>query len=92
MGFFGRKNINNPTPHSISKLFDALASVCGILSGFIISAKFVPSNVSDIISPVLTGLCIPLFMYFKSWFGKEVDSTTVKSEEVMEIKDPPKTD
>lgn len=86
---FGRKHMNNPTPHSIANLFDMLAGFFGILNTFLVSASFIPSNVSDPISCVLTGLAIPALLYFKRWFGKQVNETNVDAGDVMEIKDPP---
>lgn len=86
---FGPKQVNNPTPNSKAKLFDLLAAVCGITAGFLVSAKFVPTYISDIISPILTAFCIPLFLYLKSWYGMQIEGNKkIDESEVAVIKDP----
>lgn len=84
---FGAKMVNNPTPRSISKLFDGMAAMCGIVASFLQMAEFVPSAISDPVSITLTGLVIPMLLYFKKWFGEEVTTDYVKTEDVSEIKD-----
>lgn len=87
---FGRKQVNYPTPHSIARLFDMLAGFLSIINAWMVTAAYISQSFSDIAGSIISGLVIPALLYFKSWFGKEVEGTTVKSDDVMEVRDPPK--
>lgn len=87
---FGRRHMNNPTPHSIANLFDMLAGFLSIVNAWMITAPYISHSISDIAGSIISGLTIPSLLYFKRWFGKAIDSTTVSVDNVLEVKDPPK--
>jgi hypothetical protein len=85
---FGAKQLGKPTPQRVSVLADFLAGFCGILSGFITTAEFVPHKVSDIASPILTALFIPMALYVKRFFGTQLPANSeVKVSDVSEVKE-----
>jgi ABC-type uncharacterized transport system permease subunit len=85
---FGRKQIGNPIPASVSSIADFLAGFLGIISGFITTAAFIPANVSNIVTPIITALFIPLALYAKKFFGAQVESgERVDAGDVTEMKD-----
>lgn len=81
---FGLGQTGNPTPQRIAILFDVLASICGIVAGFVTTSAFISHNVSDIISSVLTALIIPILMVLKRFFGADIDNT--KSVPIADVK------
>jgi len=87
---FGSKQLNNPTPHNVSMLFDFLAIICGIVGGFLTTASFIPHSVSDPLSTTITALLIPILLAAKRFFGVEVDTRKVLTENVTEIETNPK--
>lgn len=86
---FGPKNRNKPTPQWASDLMDLVIKVLGIISGFLVAASFIPQQLSDILSPVITILLIPIAFEFKKWFSSRATGKKVDISEVDVIKDKP---
>lgn len=85
---FGRKQLGQPVPQSVGAIADFVAGFLGIVSGFMTTAAFVPHKVSDIVSPIITALFIPLALYVKRFFGVPMSSNEqVDAADVTEIKD-----
>lgn len=85
---FGVKQVGRPVPTGIATLLDFFAGLCGIVAGFLTTAKFIPHNWSDPISTVLTALFIPVLLYMKKYFGTQIDTLMVDAKDVTEMKDP----
>lgn len=85
---FGFKHIDKPSPHSKALLWDCIAAIAGIVAGFMVTAAFVPKEVSDVVSPILTSLFIPICMVIKRMYSVDVPQKQVPIEQVTEIKDP----
>lgn len=83
---FGRRQLGNPTPQGTSVMMDFYAGLCGIVAAFITTAKFIPHDWSDPISTILTGLCIPVLLYMKRFFGVQIQQTSIDIDKVAEIK------
>jgi hypothetical protein len=83
---FGPSQTGKPVPQWVGQVCDFLAGLCGILSGFLTVAEFIPQQFSNIASPVLTALLIPLLLYVKRWFGVEVNTRYMETDQVSEIK------
>lgn len=71
---FGRKQLGRPIPESVSAIADFIAGFLGIISGFLTTAEFIPHKVSDIASPIITALFIPMALYIKRFFGVQINS------------------
>lgn len=85
---FGRKQVGKPIPQSISLIADFFIGFFGIVSGFLTVAKFIPQSWSDIITPILTALFIPLCIYIKKFFAVQIEpGTKIPVENVSEIKE-----
>lgn len=84
IGYDQRKK---PTPGKVNDLFDFLAAVFGIIASFTTTAAFISHSVSDIISPVLTGLCIPILLAAKRFVGSDVKATDVPVGDVQVIEE-----
>lgn len=82
---FGLGQTGNPTPQKIAILFDVLASICGIVAGFVTTSAFISHNISDIISSILTALVIPILMVLKRFFGVDVSGQSVPVADVKVI-------
>ncbi len=82
---FGTQQLKNPTPHNVSMLFDFLAGVCGIVAAFVTTASFIPHNVSDPISSIMTALFIPLLLLAKRFFGVSPHKDEIPAENVNEM-------
>lgn len=80
---FGYDQRKKPTPGKVNDLFDFLAAVFGIIASFVTTAAFVSHTVSDVLSPVLTGLFIPILLAAKRFVGS---STTDKDIPVGDVK------
>ncbi len=76
---FGLGQTRKPTPARMNLLFDLLVGVCGVITGFISSASFISYELSDILTPIITALIIPLLLLFKRFFGAEISGTEVVS-------------
>ncbi|HYD90361.1 MAG TPA: hypothetical protein VEA37_02615 [Flavobacterium sp.] len=84
---FGPKQINNPTPNWISNFIDFIVGVLGVVSAFLTTAAFIPQNVSDITSSIISGLATPILLYIKRYFGVTTGSTIVHIDDVTGIKE-----
>lgn len=84
---FGPKQRGKPTPQWASDLMDLIIRILGIISGFIVVVDFIPSKVSNILSPVLTALLIPLAFELKKWFSSQTTKKKVDIKDVTVLKD-----
>lgn len=84
---FGPKNRNKPTPQWASDLMDMIIKILGIISGFLVAAGFIPQGLSDILSPVITILLIPIAFELKKWFSSRVTTQKIDISEVDVLKD-----
>jgi len=87
---FGTKQLNNPTPHNVSMLFDFMAGALGIIGGFVTTAAFISHDVSDVISSVISALLIPLLLLAKRFFGVTTPPEDVPVDQVSEMETKPK--
>lgn len=82
---FGIKQLSNPTPHKVGLLCDFLAAIFGIIAAYLTSASFVSHSVSDVLSSILTGLMIPIILVVKRFFGVEIDTKRIDTDQVTEV-------
>lgn len=86
MAKFGFGQIGKPTPQKWALVCEFLAGICGIIGGWMVTAAFIPNSVSNILSSILTGLGVPIFLLLKRMIGSETESKRVDVEKVSEIK------
>lgn len=84
---FGLNQTNKPTPKKIADLLDLIASILGLLSGFLVVANFIPKQISDIISPILTALFIPVCLRLKQYFGSDTEQKKIPIDKVDVVDD-----
>lgn len=84
---FGWKHRDKPTPQSISKKIDWICTCLGIISGWAVSAEYIPSSFSDIFSSISTMLIIPILLSTKKLWSVDTDIKKVPIDKVSEIKD-----
>lgn len=85
---FGRQQRGHPTPAVISNRIDFICTALGIISGWMITASYIPTTLSDIFSGVATMLLIPLLLNIKKYFGVEITEKKIPIEEVAAVKEP----
>lgn len=84
IGYDQRKK---PTPGKVNDLFDFLATVLGIIASFVTTAGFISHTVSDIISPVLTGLFIPILLAGKRFIGADTTKKNIPVGDVQVLEE-----
>lgn len=87
---FGPNQISRPTPHGLSVWFDACVGFLGIVNAWMLTAAYISHNFSDIAGSIISGLVIPSLLFFKRFFGSEVNQTSVSIDKVTEIDEPVK--
>ena len=88
---FGLKERGKPTPGHIDRLFDLIASLLGIIGGFMVVASFIPKWLSDIVSPVFRALLIPASLQLKKYFSVDMPEGQkyVSMDKVDSMEEPP---
>ena len=82
---FGQKG--QPTPESVSRRMDLYVKILGVIVAFLSSAKFVPTWISDITTPVIAALVIPIILELKKFYGYETERKRVDISDVAVIDD-----
>lgn len=84
---FGVKQLSKPTPKRIENLFDLMAAILGVVAGFMDAVDFIPTNVSNVTTPVITMLLVPICLHLKRYFGVTVpDQVPADKVEVVDDK------
>lgn len=86
---FGVPSLKKPTPKKWSNAIDIFTAVAGAVSGYVITAEFIPSSVSNIIGSIL-GFFITIAQVIKPFIGVNVAQEEVPIEQVEVIDDNPK--
>lgn len=81
---FGKNQFNNPTPANVNNIVSAISAIAGVIVAWLQTANFIPETAKEVASGIL-GLIIGLSQVVRPFFGVEVTSTTVPSEQVKSI-------
>lgn len=84
---FGRSGLSRPTPAGVSSIIDVVSGICGVIITWMVTATFIPNNVSNIISSIL-GLLIGISQVVKPLFGLKTDMSKVNIEDVTSMEQP----
>lgn len=79
---FGLNQYSKPTPARVERFFDLIASVLGIVAGFLVAVDWVPSEASNIAAPIINILLVPVVLQLKKYFGSETQSQDIPVSQV----------
>lgn len=86
---FGKNQLSNPTPAGTSMIIDVISAVAGVLVTWILSANFIPNNISNVVGSIL-GLVILLSQALKPFFGVKITGSSVPADQVTGMEQPDK--
>lgn len=89
---FGWSQRFNPTPKRAEVLIDFSCDVLSAISGFLVAVTFVPASFSNVASPIISILLVPILRRAKMLFGVEINKKTVPTEQVEVIDQSAKKD
>lgn len=72
---FGTKQLKNPTPLSRSKPIDIFSGIAGVVIGWLGTAPYIPSHVTNVLVSVL-GLLISVAQVLKPFWGVPAEEVT----------------
>lgn len=75
-----------PTPKSTSNFIDIFCGVSGIICTWIITAKYVPANVSDVVVSILS-VSGSILQFLKPYFAVKTSRKSIPVEQVDTIQD-----
>lgn len=78
---FGKTGMSMPTPSWVAFWIDIFSAVAGVLITWLLTASYIPSNVSNIIGSIL-GLLLSIAQVIKPFFGVANAPSKVPVEEV----------
>lgn len=89
---FGLNQRNNPTPKKVEARLEFAVKALGVVAGYLVIADWVPAQVSNILSPIISSLLMPLLLEAKKLWGVEIDKRYVPTDQVEVIDEEAKKD
>lgn len=85
---FGRKQLGKPVPASIAFNVMLISAISAVIQAWLLTATYIPNNISNIISSLLA-LVIAVSNAILPFYGVNVSSDTVPTDQVKSIEDKP---
>jgi len=86
---FGVKQRKNPIPKKVSNGLDITAGILGILTTYVGTAPYIPSDITIILSSIF-GLLGTISLFLKQFFGVKNPPRRVNVEDVTAMEEPEK--